>query len=77
MQSLPGYNVVGGEIRSQGDKIQVVTHSIEWAILDAPDLPVAFDSLYAEKHHAEVVERWRKEAREIDAEIRAEKEARR
>jgi hypothetical protein len=62
--SRSDYNVVGAEIRCQGEKIRLRTLSIEWAILEDPRLPVACSKSYAAK-----VRRWRDEAAEIDREI--------
>lgn len=67
------YNVVGAEIRGQGQKIVIHTLSIRWAILNDNKLPVTFDGEYAQKHYTDRVAEWRKEATDIDAEIAAEK----
>jgi hypothetical protein len=38
-----GYNVIGARVTNKGTKISIETHSIEWAILDDPELPVYVD----------------------------------
>lgn len=62
------YNIVGAEIRSNGQHISIETHSIQEMLLDSPGLPVTYDSESAERHYAEKVEKWREEGRQFAAE---------
>ena len=58
------YNIIGAELRSTGDKIQIHELSVRIALLENPDLPVEYDE-YSERHCKEKVESWRKETLEI------------
>lgn len=60
----PYYNVCGGIITGEGDKVKIEAYSIEDAILDNIDLPVNIigDS---QGWYRERVEKYRKETKEV------------
>jgi hypothetical protein len=62
----PYYDVVGGVITYQGIKIVIRPLPIKDAMFDDPDLPVEVRTENETKRAkwAEVIERWRKEARD-------------
>lgn len=61
------YNIVGGEFRSNGNKIVIHTLSIKTALWDNSDLPVTFDADYAREHYAPKVDGWRQEVKTFEA----------
>lgn len=65
----PYYSVVGGKICSGGMKVKIVTMDLDSAIFDNPDLPVEYDSPYAERHYKKAVEAWREQARESQTKL--------
>lgn len=65
------YNIIGAEIRSEGQHICIETHDIRTALVDNPDFPVTYDSEYAEIHYRDRVEEWRAEARQIQESVAA------
>ena len=69
----PYYNVEGVEIRGIGDKLNIQTHSLEWVLVDHPEMPVAFDGKYAKEHWSKKVEELRIEYRKLNEEIEKEK----
>ena len=61
----PYYNVVGAELRSDGNKLCIKTISIEDALLSDPDLPVKIVDIAVHKTLQDRVSRWRDETKEI------------
>lgn len=63
----PNYDVIGAKFVRGGTKIDIVTHSIEDALVDHPELPIETTT----EAQAVRVSKWRREARgsadEIDA----------
>ncbi len=60
------YNVIGGKYVRDGCKVQIVLHSLEDAIFENPDLPIESPIINGNKrYNEEIIERWRKEAREM------------
>ncbi len=59
------YNVTGAKITGKGQKISIMTHSVEDALCENPELPVETETPY----DAERVEKWRQEARDINAKV--------
>jgi len=68
-ESLSGYNIVGAELRSKGDKLSIHTYSIEDMFLDNHDAPVTYDDPVTEQRYVEPVQKWRDEARRITKEV--------
>ena len=69
----PYYNVVGVEIKAESDKIVIHPHGLSWVLIDHPEMPVKFDSEYAEKHWSDDVEKMREEYRKLNEDIKAGK----
>ena len=69
----PYYNVIGVEIRANGDKIVIQPHGLNWVLIDHPDMPVKFDSDYSKEHWAERVNKLREEYIKLNEEIKAGK----
>lgn len=67
--SLKGYNIVGAEYRSDGEKVQIQTMNIMEAMLDNPDLPVTVVDNFVDKHMQATVDAWRTEIREIKKKV--------
>jgi len=65
-ESSPYYNVIGARYSSKGSKICIHPLSISDAIFEDVDLPVEYDSEYAERHFKERVEHIRKESKEMN-----------
>lgn len=66
-ESRTDYNVIGAKFNIE-DKICIVTHSIEDAMLDHPNLPVEYPNEYAARYKGRV-EKWRQEALDINKEV--------
>lgn len=70
----PYYNIVGGEILSKGQHIDIHTLSLEDAIFEDPDMPITIDMsafVYPEdsaKRYQENVDKWRAEAKQVHKE---------
>lgn len=62
-------HTLGAEFRSSGHKVVIHDMSIRDALLDAPEMPIAYDGPYAERNYSDVVDEWRREVRAINAEI--------
>ena len=77
-ENIQCYNVIGAKWTGKGHKISIDAIGIQDAIFNNPDVPVEIDANYPRLN--KLVEGWRKECREIEAEadvrakIRAEKE---
>jgi hypothetical protein len=68
----PFYNVVGAKVTSKGAKIKIVTHSIEDAISENPELPVDTSEIGNDQYRKEyeaVIARWREEAVAMKKEV--------
>lgn len=65
------YNIIGAELRAEGNKIVINTLDIQSAIFDNPKLPVKYDSAYTEKYKANH-EAWRKFTKKVDKKMRLE-----
>ncbi len=67
------YNVIGAKYTTKGQKIVIVTHSIEDAILENSDLPVEYegfvDGCKTKEQYQTTVKKWRKKTRKIDKEV--------
>jgi hypothetical protein len=65
----PYYSITGGEFRSKGIKINLVTVDIKSAIYDhtIDNIPctVTYDSEYTEKRYKDSVKQWTEEAKKI------------
>lgn len=48
-ESNPYYNVTGARFKRAGKKIQIVTHSIRYAIEQNPDLPIDYSELPSDR----------------------------
>jgi hypothetical protein len=64
--------IIGGRLRREGKKVRIVTCSLEWALLDNPDLPIEVPTKKWDhsEHCKQEVERWRTEARKITEELK-------
>jgi len=73
-ESNPYYNIIGAQIIASGDKINIKTHSIEWALLDNPELPIELVGMSedGEKRDQARIDKWRQEAKEIKEELMGE-----
>lgn len=65
----PYYNVVGIEIRGNGNKIVIHPHGLDWALLDHPEMPVSFDGKYSAEHYSDSVEKLREKYRQLNKEL--------
>ena len=63
------YNIIGVEFRSKGQKIKIVPHGIEDVLLDEPEMPVYYDSMYSEEHRKDRVKQLREQYRELNKRI--------
>lgn len=63
----PYYSIVGVKYISRGLKVQIKPLDVESAILDNPDLPVEYESDFANDWYKPKVETWREESRKIGA----------
>ncbi len=61
-----GYNIIGAEIRSEGEKIKINILSIKSALWNDPKMPVTFDGERTKKDYEEIVQSWRDEAERND-----------
>ena len=68
-ESSPYYNIIGARYSSEGSKVCIQPLSISDAIFEKPDLPIEYDSEYAEKHYKERVEKERAETLEIQENV--------
>jgi hypothetical protein len=50
------YNIIGGEFRSQGDKIVIHALALKSVLWDVPDAEITYDSDYARNHYANIIE---------------------
>ena len=63
------YNIIGAEYRSDGWKIVIKPMSIQDALTDNSDLPIEVTDTFVEKRMQKQVDEWRKEAKDILAEV--------
>lgn len=57
------YDIISGKFVADGVKIQIMPYGIDDALHDNPDMPV--DCSFATDYENELVEKWRKQGREI------------
>lgn len=67
----PYYNIIGAKINGTGSKIQIHTLDIESAIYNDPDLSVDLEG--ASGRYTEKVKGWRKDAKDLEEELKNEK----
>jgi len=67
----PYYNITGAKITGVGSKIQIHTLDIESAIYNASDLSVDLEG--ASGRYTEEVKCWRKDAKDLEEELKNEK----
>jgi hypothetical protein len=72
-ESLNCYDVIGGKITSLGTKIKIITHGLDEALMDHPDLPIDLSECQDNGRYAKLVEVWRKAAKDLSVEIEADK----
>lgn len=59
-----------GVVSSEGDKVRLISYSLQQAILDDPTLPVRYVGEYAYQHTSLMVHYWKKEAERITGKAR-------
>jgi hypothetical protein len=64
----PYYNVIGAKFNAPEDKITIVTHSIEDALYEDPELPIEYPGS-SERNYKSWVEQTRQEARDCKIDV--------
>lgn len=67
--SSPYYNIIGAKFTSQGDKIKLVTHSINDALWENPDLPIELPTEYEQRHFEHLIPQWREDIKKLHNEM--------
>jgi hypothetical protein len=63
-ETNPYYNIIGAEVRSNGQHVHIRPLTIETAIWEDPDLPVSVEGEgWQVTDYLKTIERWRAEAR--------------
>jgi len=61
----PYYAVIGAAFVNTGTKITIMTHSIEWAVLENPDLPVTIPAGSIPDYQKRL-DKWRADGRRVE-----------
>jgi hypothetical protein len=63
-----GYNIIGGEFQSSGEKVVIRELSLYDALLDNSELPITYENDYCKRHYEKYIEEERVSVRQIDKE---------
>lgn len=73
-ESSPYYNIIGGKITASGMKVFIRALSLEDVLLDDPEAPIDLSECQDNgNRYADAIEQWRKDGRELQKEIKENK----